>query len=187
MLSKAIDLGINYIDTSPTYGFSQKLLGNILKLKRSKIILSTKVGLNNYFQKRNFSKKFISNQVFNILKELNTDYIDFIKLYCPDPRDKNLIEGYETLKAFKQKGIVRHIGITLNSPAEILKFHRNFDFEIVQCNFNLLDTRLLNSRFLNYIKKNKIGIIARTILNFGIFTEEFINNFNINEKKIQIY
>ena len=99
VLSKAIDLGINYIDTSPTYGFSQKLLGNILKPKRSKIILSTKVGLNNYFQKE-ISQKFISNQVFNILKELNTDYIDFIKLYCPDPRDKNLIEGYETLKAF---------------------------------------------------------------------------------------
>ena len=63
MLSKAIDLGINYIDTSPTYGFSQKLLGNILKLKRSKIILSTKVGLNNYFQKEISQKIYFKSSL----------------------------------------------------------------------------------------------------------------------------
>lgn len=185
IISRANDLGVNFYDTSPTYGFSQKLLGKYFKKKRDKVIFCSKVGLNSYSKKKNFSKKFITKQLKDILSDLNTDYIDFIKLYCPDPKDKNLQEGYETLMKLKKEGLIRHIGVSLNSPTDLLKFNKNFKFDVVQCNLNLLDLRIFDEKLLNHIKKEKIGIIARTIHCFGVFTEEFLKKktfFGINSK-----
>lgn len=185
IISRANDLGVNFYDTSPTYGFSQKLLGTYFKKKRDKVIFCSKVGLNSYSKKKNFSKKFITKQLKDILSDLKTDYIDFIKLYCPDPKDKNLQEGYEALIKLKKKGLIRHIGISLNSPTDLLKFNKNFKFDVVQCNFNLLDLRIFDEKLLNHIKKEKIGIIARTIHCFGVFTEEFLKRktfFKIKSK-----
>ena len=186
IISRANDLGVNFYDTSPTYGFSQKLLGAYFKKKRDKVIFCSKVGLNSYSKKKNFSKIFIKRQLKNILSDLNTDYIDFIKLYCPDPKDKNIEEGYETLTKLKKEGLIRHIGVSLNSPADLLKFNKNFKFEIAQCNFNLLDLRILDKKLLNHIKKNKIGIVARTIHCFGVFTEEFLKKKTFSNKNYKM-
>ena len=185
IISKAHDFGINLYDTSPTYGFSQNLLGSYFKKKRDKIYYSSKVGLNSYKQKKNFSGKFITKQIHKILSELNTNYIDFIKLYCPDPKDKNLIDGYETLIKLKKEGLIRHLGASLNSPNDLLKFNKDFKFEIVQCNLNLLDLRVLNKKIINHIKKEKIGIVARTIYCFGVFTESFLKNKAFNDLKFK--
>ena len=125
IISRANDLGVNFYDTSPTYGFSQKLLGTYFKKKRDKVIFCSKVGLNSYSRKKNFSKRFINKQLRNILSDLDTSYIDFIKLYCPDPNDKSLEEGYEALIKLKKEGLIRHIGVSLNSPADLLKFNKN--------------------------------------------------------------
>ena len=64
IIAKAFDLGVNLFDTSPTYGFSQKILGEYFKKKRDKIIFSSKVGLENYHEKKNFSKKFLNMQIY---------------------------------------------------------------------------------------------------------------------------
>ena len=185
IISKAYDLGVNFYDTSPTYGFSQNLLGSCLKKKRDKVVFSSKVGLNSYTQKKNFSEKFITKQIYKILFDLKTDYIDFIKFYCPDPSDKNLVDGYEALTKLKKKGLIRHIGVSLNSPNDLLSFNKNLKFEIIQCNLNLLDLRILNKKIIKHIKKENIGIVARTIYCFGVFTEKFLNQKNLNSFKFK--
>ncbi len=185
IIAEAYNLGINYFDTSPTYGFSQEILGDYFKKKREKVFLSSKVGIENYYKKKNFSKKFINKQIFKILKELNTDYIDFIKLYNPDPKDVNLSEGYEELRRLQERGLIKFIGVSLQSPIDLIKFNKNLKFDIAQCNFNLLDLRILNYRILDYIKLNNIGIIGRTIYSFGVFTEDFLRykKFKLNLNK----
>ena len=185
IIAEAYNLGINYFDTSPTYGFSQEILGDYFKKKREKVFLSSKVGIDNYHKKKNFSKKFINKQIFKILKELNTDYIDFIKLYNPDPKDVNLSEGYEELRRLQERGLIKFIGVSLQSPIDLIKFNKNLKFDIAQCNFNLLDLRILNYRILDYIKLNNIGIIGRTIYSFGVFTEDFLRykKFKLNLNK----
>ncbi len=185
IIAEAYNLGINYFDTSPTYGFSQEILGDYFKKKREKVFFSSKVGIENYYKKKNFSKKFINKQIFKILKELNTDYIDFIKLYNPDPKDINLSEGYEELRRLQERGLIKFIGVSLQSPIDLIKFNKNLKFDVAQCNFNLLDLRILNYKILNYIKSNNIGIIGRTIYSFGVFTEDFLRykKFKLNLNK----
>ena len=55
--------------------------------------------------------------------------------------------------------------------------------QIIQLNFNLLDLRILNKEIISYIKKEKIGTIARTIYCFGVFTEKFLNNWSFEGSK----
>ena len=50
----------------------------------------------------------------------------------------------------------------------------------MQCNFNFLDQRILDLKILDLIKKDKSTLYARTILNFGIFTEAFLKKINLN-------
>lgn len=184
IISKSFDLGINFFDTSPAYGFSEEILGTCFKNKRDKVILCSKVGMDRYKSKKNFSPKFIKSQVHKILKNLKSDYIDFIKIYNPDPNDKILVDGYGELLNLKKKGLIRHIGVSLQSPNDLIKFDKRIKFEIVQCNFNLLDLRVLEKNFLNKIKKEKIGLVARTIYCFGVFTEKFIK---LNKLKKKLY
>ena len=124
IISKAYDLGVNFYDTSPTYGFSQNLLGSCLKKKRDKVVFSSKVGLNSYTQKKNFSEKFITKQIYKILFDLKTDYIDFIKFYCPDPSDKNLVDGYEALTKLRMHIILKLVYEKINHDTEMGKSTR---------------------------------------------------------------
>lgn len=183
IISKSFDLGINFFDTSPAYGFSEEILGNCFKNRRDKVILCSKVGMDRYKSKKNFSPKFIKFQVHKILKNLKSDYIDFIKMYNPDPNDKILVDGYGELLNLKKRGFIKHIGVSLQSPSDLIKFDKKIKFEIVQCNFNLLDLRVLEKNFLNKIKKDRIGLVARTIYCFGVFTEKFIK-LNTLKKKL---
>jgi len=96
-----------------------------------------------------------------------------------------LVDGYEALIKLKKKGLIRHIGVSLNSPNDLLSFNKNLKFEIIQCNLNLLDLRILNKKIIKHIKKENIGIVARTIYCFGVFTEKFLNQKNFGSFKFK--
>ena len=74
----------------------------------------------------------------------------------------------------KNKKIINFIGISLGQPSDYIKLRNFYKFSSIQCNFNILDQRILNNKIKKIIKKDKVKIFARTILNFGIFTEEFL-------------
>src|SRR5438045_5095316 len=87
-IETALDLGVNFIDTSDAYGagYSETLLGNALKGKRDKVILATKggnvmVGPNK--GKRNFAVDYIDRVMHESLERLQTDAIDRYQLHNP--------------------------------------------------------------------------------------------------------
>src|SRR5437870_11773415 len=87
-IAAALDLGVNFIDTSDAYGagYSETLLGKALKGKRDKVILATKggnvmVGPNR--GKRIFDPEYISRVMDDSLQRLQTDYIDLYQLHTP--------------------------------------------------------------------------------------------------------
>jgi len=172
----AHEMGINFFDTSPTYGNSHKILGECFQKNRKDIVISTKIGINSYKEEKKFNKKFISEQIYNFLKDIKTDYIDIIYFYCPDPKKDSINEAYQYLNKLKENGIIRSIGVSVANPSDLNKFNKNIKFEIAQCNFNILDNRIIQKENLNYIQKNLISIVARTIFCFGIFTEKFLKN-----------
>ena len=59
-------------------------------------------------------------------------------------------------------------------------------FDFIQCNFNMLDHRLIKSNLLKLINKDRTDLYTRTVLNFGIFTEKFLNSnysFSMNDHR----
>jgi aryl-alcohol dehydrogenase-like predicted oxidoreductase len=183
LLKYAFNKGINFFDTANVYGLAEKRIGDVFKNIREKIFIANKVGCVSFKKKLNFSTKVIKKQLDQSLKSLNTKYIDLVQLYTPDPNDKKLKQCVNYLHKKKMEGVIRFIGISLRQPADYIQLRKLYNFDAVQCNFNVLDQRVLNHEILKLMRKDKIKIFARTILNFGIFTDQFVNKKKVKFKK----
>src|SRR5262245_31409896 len=87
-IRRSRELGINFFDTSDSYGFgrSESLLGIVLSRTRENVIIATKVGMvrdSSGALKKDFSKQHIFHAVDGSLKRLRTDYIDLYQLHNP--------------------------------------------------------------------------------------------------------
>ena len=187
ILEYAFDKKINFFDTANVYGLAEKRLGKFIKnINRNKIFLATKVGCISYNKKKNFKPKIIYNQVVNSIKNLNDSYIDLVQLYGPNPNDKDLAYSIEELLNLKEKKLIKNIGVSLQNPNDYINLRKLNKFDFVQFNFNLLDTRVLKNNIFNTMLKDKTITYIRTVLNFGIFTEEFLKKqikFNKNDHR----
>ena len=108
LLHAAIDAGINYFDTAPTYmnGLCEKTLGRVLKTKRDKVFLATKV------KPKNNSAREMRDIMELSLKRLQTNYVDILFMHEPNTREE-FLEGH--LKAFekaRKDGLCRFIGVS---------------------------------------------------------------------------
>ena len=120
VIDKAIEAGINFFDTSDSYGTSEEILGEVLGERRKKIVLATKVGskLNGLGEKSGASRGYILAEVEESLRRLRTDWIDLYQIHYPDP--KTPIE--ETLRALDdlvKHGKVRFIGCSNFTAAQL--------------------------------------------------------------------
>jgi aryl-alcohol dehydrogenase-like predicted oxidoreductase len=121
LLSQALDLGINLIDTAPAYGNSEQRLGSLLRGQRQQWLICSKVGEefdhgNSHFD---FSPEHTAQSIERSLKRLNTEVIDIVLVHS-DGRDLHIIEEMGTLAALdelKQRGLIRAFGMSTKTVA----------------------------------------------------------------------
>ena len=122
VISKALDLGINIIDTANIYtdGKSEEIIGHALHGNRDQVLIATKVGMQvgDDPKSAGLSRKKIEAQVAKSLERLGTDYIDLYYMHQFDP-DIPLDETLRALDDLVRKGVVRQIGVS-NFKAEQL-------------------------------------------------------------------
>jgi aryl-alcohol dehydrogenase-like predicted oxidoreductase len=116
LIAQANSLGINLIDTAPSYGNSEERLGGLLKRSRNQWVICTKVGeeFQNSESHFDFSPQHTRFRIERSLKRLNTDVID-IALVHSDGDDINIIKNYGTLEALDQlktEGKIRAFGMS---------------------------------------------------------------------------
>jgi aryl-alcohol dehydrogenase-like predicted oxidoreductase len=163
-IHRALDLGINFIDTAPVYGFgqSEEIVGKALTGKsRDKVIVATKLGLEwtkdgQVF--RNSSKARITQEIEDSLRRLKTDYIDLYQVHWPD-LETSFAETAEALDHLRQAGKVRAIGVSNYSPAQMDQFRKTCRLESNQPPYNLLE-RQIEEEALPYCHKDDISVIA---------------------------
>ncbi len=117
IIHRALDLGINFIDTSNNYalGESEEIVGEALAGRRDEVVLATKVwspmgpGPN----QRGLSRKAIQEQVEGSLRRLKTDVIDLYQIHRPDPGTP-IEETLSTLNDLVRQGKVRYLGCSTN-------------------------------------------------------------------------
>jgi aryl-alcohol dehydrogenase-like predicted oxidoreductase len=120
IIHKAIDAGINLIDTADRYADSEDIVGKALKGCRDEVVLATKVGMTmgEGVNQQGASRRWITTAVENSLRRLGTDYIDIYQLQRPDP-DTDLEETLSVLTDLVRVGKVRVIGSS-TTPASVI-------------------------------------------------------------------
>jgi aryl-alcohol dehydrogenase-like predicted oxidoreductase len=172
-IEAALDLGVNFIDTSDAYGagYSETLLGKALKGKRDKVIIATKggnvmVGPNR--GKRIFETDYISRVMDESLQRLQTDYIDLYQLHNPTVDVIERGEVWELLERAKKVGKIRHYGVSINTMEEGIAAAKDGRSESIQVEYNLLTQEPAEKIFP--LAQANVGIIARVPLKRGILT-----------------
>lgn len=177
-LRKAYDLGVNFFDTAPVYGFghSEKLVGQALKSVRDKVILATKCGLVWEKEalgsiKKNAGKESIFKEVERSLQRLDTDYIDLYQVHWPDVNTAQA-ETMEALLALQSQGKIRYFGVSNYSVAQMQECLPAGTLVSLQPEYSLLQ-RTIESESVPFCMKNNIGIIAYSPLASGVLTGKY--------------
>ena len=163
LLRKAYELGMNYFDTAHGYTDSEEKIGLALSDVRKDIIISTKSPAKD--------KKTLLEQVQMSLERMKTDYIDILQLHnpdiLPDPEDPD--STYGGLLEAKEKGWVRHIGITNHSLARAVAAVKSGKYETIQYPFSSLATDE-EVELTRLAKQEDVGFIAMKGLSGGLIT-----------------
>jgi len=169
IINKALDLGVNYIDTSHVYGGggSEENIGLVMEDRRDEVLLATKSGRNDY--------DGVMRECEVSLERLRTDYIDVYQHHNVRGGDLNeIMEEGGALEAFKQlkdEGVIRHIGITSHSPRVLVNALEQYDYECVLITLNpagmsMSDTAHLDE-FFSKTRENNVGVIAMKVAGKG--------------------
>ena len=159
-IQAAIERGITLIDTAPAYGFgrSEEIVGRALAegRLRSRVVIATKVGLEWKDGKvfRNAGRDRILREVTDSLRRLRTDYIDIYQVHWPDPLVP-LEETAEAMQRLLAQGMIRAIGVSNFSVAEIERFRRVAQLHIVQPPYNLFE-REIETELLPYCRETNL-------------------------------
>jgi aryl-alcohol dehydrogenase-like predicted oxidoreductase len=116
LLNGILDMGINYVDTAPAYGLSERRIGETIAHRRHEYTLSTKVGesFSNGVSRHDFSKMAVQASIDNSLRSLRTDVLDCVFIHST-PDDVWVLEQTDvvpTLIELRQKGLIRGIGLS---------------------------------------------------------------------------
>jgi aryl-alcohol dehydrogenase-like predicted oxidoreductase len=173
-IQTAMDLGVNFIDTSDAYGagYSETLLGQALRGKRDRVILATKGGnvmVGPDRGKRNFTPDYISRVLDESLKRLQTDYVDLYQLHNPTVDVIERGEVWEVLEGAKQAGKIRHYGVSINTVEEGIAAVNGGRADTIQLEYNLLAQEPAEKIF-PLAQRANVGLIARVPLRRGILT-----------------
>ena len=124
IIHKALDAGINFIDTADAYsrGESEEIVGEALKGRRDQVVLATKVHLpmGDDPNQRGNSRRWIMTEAENSLRRLQTDYIDLYQIHRPDP-DTDIEETLSALSDLIHAGKVRVIGSSAMPASDIVE------------------------------------------------------------------
>ena len=196
----AVDNGINFIDVSPYYGHlkAETVLGKALKdIPREKYYLSTKVGRygHNGVNTWDYSAKRAQESVYESMERLNVDYIDLINVH--DIEFQGDMDGGlqlivdETLPALvelREKGIVKHVGITdlqpenlkwvvEHAPAGTVESILNF------CHYSLNDTLLAD--YLGFFEQHNVSVINASPFSMGLLSQRGAPDWHPAGKDLQ--
>jgi methylglyoxal reductase len=183
---EAVDLGIAWIDTAPIYGLyhSEEVVGKAIKECRSKVVLSTKCGLEwghqtPIFHKnvdgtdvyRDLSKKNIIAELEHSLKNLGTDYIDvyYTHWQSPDQKLYPIEETMDALMTLKKQGKIRAIGASNVDETMIREYCKYGQLDVIQEKYSIA-TRKMEYELASVCKELGISMQAYSPLEQGLLT-----------------
>jgi aryl-alcohol dehydrogenase-like predicted oxidoreductase len=172
-IERALDSGLNWIDTAAVYGLghSEEVVGKALKGRAKKPLVFTKCSMRwdeNRQIYRSLKAASLQEEVEASLRRLGVDTIDLYQIHWPNPEDE-IEEGWETLAKFKEQGKVRYIGVSNFSVAQMKRIQAIAPITSLQPPYSLLN-RNVEAEILPFCQANHIGVINYSPMVSGLLT-----------------
>ncbi|MGP3533939.1 aldo/keto reductase [Microbacterium sp. RD1] len=179
IIHRALDAGINFVDTADRYGDSEEVVGEALRGRRDDVVLATKFWgpIDDDVNHRGASRRWIMQAVERSLRNLRTDHIDLYQLHRPDP-DTDIDETLSALTDLVRQGKVRAIGTSSMRGSEIVEAQwvserRGFErFRTEQPNYSILD-REIEREILPVAQRYGMGTLVYSPLAGGALTGRY--------------
>jgi aryl-alcohol dehydrogenase-like predicted oxidoreductase len=171
-LNRAVDLGVNFIDTADVYGDgrSEKLIGQLLKERKEEIFVATKAGQRlNPHVAEGYTLRNLESFVDRSLQNLRVDTLDLLQLHCPPTPVYSNPEVYKALDRLKSRGKIRNYGVSVEKVSEAMQSIQFPEVQSVQIIFNMFRPKPAEV-FFPRAKKQKVGVLARVPLASGLLT-----------------
>jgi len=181
MIHRALDVGINFIDTADAYsrGESEEIVGKALKGRRDDVVLATKAfqPMGDDPNRRGGSRRWLTRALEDSLRRLQTDYVDLYQLHRPAP-DTDVEETLSVLTDFLRQGKVRAIGASTFPASDIVQAqwvaeHRGLArFRTEQPPYSILN-RSIEREVLPTCQRFGMGVLAWSPLAKGMLTGKY--------------
>ncbi|HHX60283.1 MAG TPA: aldo/keto reductase [Epulopiscium sp.] len=200
-IHQALDLGANWIDTAPVYGFShsEEVVGKAIRDKRNDVIISTKCGLQWYNQKgsehfsrdghtvyKDLSPAGIRRDLEYSLKRLGTDYIDvyYTHWQSTPPAFTPIEETMNELLKMKKEGKIRAIGASNVSLENLKEYTQYGQLDVIQEKYSMLDRRI-ETELLPFCEANNITLQTYSPIEQGLLTGKIASDYEIKPGSVR--
>jgi aryl-alcohol dehydrogenase-like predicted oxidoreductase len=172
-IHRALELGVNWIDTAAAYGFgrSEEIVGRALRGVSERPYVFTKCSLLDDGSRRVrhvLKRDSVLREAEASLRRLGVDAIDLYQIHWPNP-EEDTEEGWSALAELKEQGLVRHIGVSNFSTAQLRRIGAIAPVETIQPPYSLID-RDAEQSVLPYAEREGIGVIVYSPMGSGLLT-----------------
>src|ERR1700683_2392135 len=171
-LHRALDRGINFIDTADVYGDgrSEPLIARLRRERKEEVVVATKAGRRlSPHTADGYNEKNLTDFIERSLKNLKTDSLDLVQLHCPPTEVYYRPEVFDVMDRLGKAGKIRHYGVSVEKGEEALKAIEYPGVETVQIIFNMFRHRP-SELFFSEAKRRQVGILARVPLASGLLS-----------------
>jgi aryl-alcohol dehydrogenase-like predicted oxidoreductase len=183
-INRALDLGINWIDTAAVYGLghSEEIVARAIKGRAERPYIFTKCSMV-WDKKGNISHSLkrdsIRREVEDSLRRLQVETIDLFQIHWPEPV-ADIEEGWSMLSELKREGKVRYIGVSNFNVEQLRRAMEIAPIDTLQPPYSLIHPES-EDEILPYCEKNGIGVIVYSPMMSGLLsgrmTRDRVNNF----------
>lgn len=172
ILHTALDAGINFFDTADVYDDqqSERVVGQLVKENRDERMIATKIGRRiSPHVAAGYTPEVLEKYVDEALFNTGLDELDLVQLHCPPTEVYGDEAVFNKLAEIKQKGKVKHFGVSVEKTSEAIQATKYDVVETVQIIFNMFRLKPLDECF-PLLKKRNIGVLARVPLASGLLS-----------------
>jgi aryl-alcohol dehydrogenase-like predicted oxidoreductase len=172
-IHRALELGVNWIDTAAAYGFgrSEQVVGRALAGVEERPYVFTKASLLEGPGRRvvhSLKRDSILREAHASLERLGVDAIDLYQLHWPIP-EEDIEEGWAALAELKEQGLVRHIGVSNFDVGQLRRIQQIAPVETLQPQYSLI-AREVETGILPFAEREGIGVIVYSPMGSGLLT-----------------
>ncbi|HTQ67190.1 MAG TPA: aldo/keto reductase [Solirubrobacteraceae bacterium] len=172
-IGRALELGVNWIDTAAAYGFghSEEVVGRALQGLAAPPYVFTKCSLLEGPGRRivhSLQRDSILREAHASLQRLGVQAIDLYQIHWPDP-PADIEEGWSALAELKQEGLVRHIGVSNFDVEQLRRIQQIAPVEALQPQYSLIE-RDAELDLLPFAEREGIGVIVYSPMGSGLLT-----------------